>query len=395
MQSGCGYCRVSGNSTTGSSRSSPCWPCEFLRRLPADKALNFSAAAARRMGPWFGRHRTAVDNLRHAYPEKSAEEIEAIALDMWSNMAKLGAEYIFLDTLFDFDPDNRQAGRIEIIGEERFLRIAAEKQPHILFTAHLGNFELLPIAGGIHGMAVTALFRPPNNPYIADYILSTRRSTMGGLLESSGGAAFSLASTLEKGGNIGILVDQKFIGGLETTFFGRLCETNPVVPMLARRFECDVYPTRCTRLPGNRYRLEIEDKLDLPRNSDGDIDVPGFDADAQRRRRALGPGRSRTVDVVPQALVADRPPAHRALEAAGCRARQEGRAFKGPKLGSRRPSRPRPIRRSSSSPHALPRQRTASVRRVRRRHARARQIVPRTRRAADMQRPSRARSAAE
>ena len=245
----------------------------FLRRLPADKALNFSAAAARRMGPWFGRHRTAVDNLRQAFPEKSADEIEAIAMDMWTNMAKLAAEYIFLDTLFDFDPDNRDAGRIEIIGEERFLRIAAEKKPHILFTAHLGNFELLPIAGGIHGMAVTALFRPPNNPYIADYILSTRSSTMGGLLESNGGAAFALASTLEKGGNVGILVDQKFIGGLETTFFGRLCETNPVVPMLARRFECDVYPTRCTRLPGNRYRLEIEDKLELPRNSDGDVDI--------------------------------------------------------------------------------------------------------------------------
>ncbi len=244
-----------------------------LRHLPADKALDFSAYMAKRVGPWFGRHRTAIDNLRHAYPEKTSEEIEAIALDMWQNMAKLAAEYIFLDQLFDFDPDNRQSGRIEIVGEEHFHEIAADKRPHILFTAHLGNFELLPIAGAVHGMQLTALFRPPNNPYIAEYILSTRSSTMGELLASQTGAAFALAATLEKGGNVGVLVDQKFSRGLHTEFFGRTCETNPIVPMLARRFECDVYPTRCIRLPGNRYRLEIEKPLELARNADGDIDI--------------------------------------------------------------------------------------------------------------------------
>ncbi|MEW9805211.1 lipid A biosynthesis lauroyl acyltransferase [Mesorhizobium marinum] len=244
-----------------------------LRKLPPDRALDFAAAAARRIGPWFGRHRTAVDNLRNAYPEKSAEEIEAIALDMWDNMARLAAEYIFLDQLFDFDPANRQSGRIEIVGEDLFVRLAAENKPHILVTGHLGNFELLPIAAAVHGLKVTALFRPPNNPYIADYVLSTRRSTMGELLETRAGAAFALASILERGGNVGALVDQKFIDGVPGQFFGRECQTNPVVPMLARRFECPVHPARCIRLPGNRYRLEIHEALELPRNADGVIDI--------------------------------------------------------------------------------------------------------------------------
>src|SRR5690606_11037380 len=122
-------------------------------------------------------------------------------------------------------------------------------------------------------MSVTSLFRPPNNPYIADYIHSTRRSTMGELVASHRGVAFALAGILEAGGNIGVLVDQKFRGGLPTTFFGRECQTNPMLPILARRFDCDVYPVRSVRLPGNRYRLEIEEKLALPRNRHGDIDV--------------------------------------------------------------------------------------------------------------------------
>ena len=70
-------------------------------------------------------------------------------------------------------------GRIEARGIEIYERVAAEKKAHIIFTAHLGNFELIPIAGEAFGLHATAMFRPPNNPYIAEYILSTRRAADG------------------------------------------------------------------------------------------------------------------------------------------------------------------------------------------------------------------------
>jgi len=245
-----------------------------MRLLPADKALNFADRVARRVGPRVGRHRVAIDNLRLAYPEKSDSEIEEIASDMWGNMARLAAEYVFLDVLFDYDPKATTPGRVEVRGIDHFVRIAGEDKPHILFTGHLGNFELLPVAAATFGMKITALFRPPNNPYLADYILSTRRSTMGALLPSSTGASFALAAILENGGNIGVLVDQKFSSGIETTFFGRRCQSNPMPGMLARHYDCDVYPARCVRLPGNRFRLEIEDRLALPRDESGSVDVP-------------------------------------------------------------------------------------------------------------------------
>lgn len=245
----------------------------LLRRLPPDAALDYAARAARRVGPWTGRHKVALDNLRQAFPEKSEAEIEAIALDMWGNMARLGAEYVFLDDLVNFDPDAPNAGRVEVIGTDRFHHIAGEAKPHILFSAHLGNFELLPVAGAAFGLRLTAMFRPPNNPYIASYILSRRRGAMGELLASRRGAAFSLSRILEEGGNVGLLVDQKFTFGIRSTFFGRLCETSPLLPKLARQHGCDVYPARCIRLPGNRFRLVIEDKVDLPRAPDGRVDI--------------------------------------------------------------------------------------------------------------------------
>lgn len=245
----------------------------ILRGLPPDKALNFAERIARHIGPWTGRHRVATENLRKAYPEKAEDEIEAIARDMWANMARLAVEYVFIDKLFDFDPEASQPGRVEVSGIDLFLRIRDEKKPHIMFTAHIGNFEFLPIAAATYGLDVTSLFRPPNNPFIADYIHRTRQSAMGGLVPSRAGAALQLARILESGGNVGALVDQKFRRGVRTTFFNRPCLTNPLVPKLARQYDCDVYPARCIRLPGGRYRLEIMEKLELPRDKDGAVDV--------------------------------------------------------------------------------------------------------------------------
>jgi Kdo2-lipid IVA lauroyltransferase/acyltransferase len=246
-----------------------------LRLLPMDAALGFADRAARRIGPLFGRHRVALHNLRKAFPEKSEDEIRAIALDMWGNMARLAAEYVYLDRLFDYDPARPNDGRVDAFGVPLYEHIASEKKAHIIFTAHLGNFELIPIAGEAYGLHVTAMFRPPNNPYIAKYILSTRRSKMGDLMPSRRGASIALARILEAGGNIGALVDQSFQHGIRTTFFGRPCETSPLIPKLARQFDCDVYPAHCMRLPGNRFRIGLEDKLTLPRDAEGKVDVAG------------------------------------------------------------------------------------------------------------------------
>ncbi|WP_310010390.1 lipid A biosynthesis lauroyl acyltransferase [Brucella pseudogrignonensis] len=245
----------------------------LLRLLPAKSAIRFSAWFARKVGPFTPRHKVATSNLRHAYPEKSDAEIEKIAVEMWDSMARLFAEYIFLDAIFDFDPHATEPGLIEVDGIPIFERLRDETKPHIFFTAHTGNFELLPICAGTFGLDVTALFRPPNNPYIAKTVLKARKTNMGHLVPSKAGAAWSLARVLDNGGNVGMLVDQKFQRGVPSTFFNRPVKTNPLLAKLARQYDCDVYPARCIRLPGGRYRLELKERMELPRDEKGEIDI--------------------------------------------------------------------------------------------------------------------------
>lgn len=244
-----------------------------LKCLPAKAGISLFAGIARALGPLMHRHQIALANLRSAYPEKNEAEIRRIAYDMWENMGRLFAEYVFLDKIFDFDPHTAKSGLIEVSGIEIFEKIRDENRPHIFFTAHTGNFELLPICAATFDLDVTALFRPPNNPYIAKRVLRARRTSMGHLVPSKAGAAWALAGKLNSGSNVGMLVDQKFQRGLPGTFFNRPVRTNPLLAKLARQFNCDVYPARCIRLPEGRYRLELYPPIELPRFADGNLDI--------------------------------------------------------------------------------------------------------------------------
>nr|WP_210259295.1 lipid A biosynthesis lauroyl acyltransferase [Agrobacterium sp. a22-2] len=244
-----------------------------LKLLPADPAIRFADWLMRRIGPKLSRHRLMLVNLRNAFPEKSDEDIQSIALASWGHMGRLAAEYIFLDQIFDFDPQRQGEGRIEVSGIPIFMDLRDNPRPFIVFTAHTGSFELLPVAGAAFGLYVTVLFRPPNNPYVADKVFEFRKARMGKLVPSHAGSSFALARQLEAGGGVGVLVDQKFQKGAPTSFFGRDVRTNPLLAKLARQFDCEIYPARCIRLPDNRFRLEIEPKVDLPRDANGLLDV--------------------------------------------------------------------------------------------------------------------------
>ncbi|MCA1493834.1 lipid A biosynthesis lauroyl acyltransferase [Sinorhizobium alkalisoli] len=244
-----------------------------LKLLPPDAAIDFMDRVARWIGPKTRRHRLTLTNLRNAFPEKSEAEIETIALESWGNMGRLAAEYVFLDRLFDFDPARAEPGRVEVSGIPLFMELRDNPRPFIVFTAHSGNFEMLPVAGSAFGLEVTVLFRPPNNPYLAEKVFEFRKARMGNLVPSHAGSSFALARQLERGGGVGVLVDQKFRKGLKTKFFGRDVQTNPLLAKLVRQFNCEVYPARCIRLPDGRFRLELEPAVEIPRRADGSVDV--------------------------------------------------------------------------------------------------------------------------
>ena len=248
---------------------------KLLRLIPMDNAIGVFERFARWLGPKLKRHQVALENLELAFPEKSIEEREKIASDSWAHMARGLIEYGYLDVIFDLDEENKESELIEIINAEQFLKLRDDGLPAILFTGHLANFELLPMAAAKFGLQIKSLFRAPNNKYVAARIAAARKDVSENLIASREGASFQLMSALERGDHIGILVDQKFRRGINVPFFGHDAPSNPLLAKLARRYDCPVHGARAVRLPNGRFRLEITEELVLPRTKDGDIDIRG------------------------------------------------------------------------------------------------------------------------
>jgi len=248
----------------------------ILRGLGPERASNLGGALARTFGPLFPAHGTALSNLRAAFPRKSETEIRAIAKGAWENLGRTGAEYAHLGMLFDYDYHNPHAdGRVEVEGIEHFIALKDDGRPGLIFSAHLGNWELPAICAARYGLDATAVFRAPNDPAVARAVHEVRSQTMGGLEAARAGGAFAMQGVLERGGHLGMLIDQHFTRGVAVTFFGRAALTNPILAKFARQYDCPVHGVRVIRRPGLRFKLELTPPLDLPRDADGLVDVAG------------------------------------------------------------------------------------------------------------------------
>ncbi|MGL4437929.1 MAG: lipid A biosynthesis lauroyl acyltransferase [Bosea sp. (in: a-proteobacteria)] len=246
------------------------------RALGPTRASATGGWLLRKLGPITPQQRVARDNLAAAFPEKSETERAAILEQAWDSLGRTAGEYAHMATLFDYDADNPDPnGRIEVAGIEHFAALRDDGKPGIIFSAHLANWELPAICAERYGLAATAVFRPPNDPAVAAVIHEIRSGTMGGLAASMRGAAFEMHGVLEKGGHLGMLIDQHFTRGIVIDFMGQKALANPVLAKFARRFECPVHGVRVIRLPGHRFRLELTPPLDLPRDASGEIDVEG------------------------------------------------------------------------------------------------------------------------
>jgi KDO2-lipid IV(A) lauroyltransferase len=221
------------------------------------------------------RYQIAMRNLSLAFPEKTEEERREILRQSWDNMGRTAFEYFFIDRIWDFDPTSTKPGRIEIEGVERFVRLATDDKPAIILAAHLANWELPMVAAARHGLDAAALFAHPRNRWIASMVMARRQSVMGELVASGPGALHQLARALEAGSHLGLLVDQFHDRGPEVMLFGHRTKANPIFARLARQFECPVHTVRVVRLPGDRFRIELSEELNLPRDASGRIDVAG------------------------------------------------------------------------------------------------------------------------
>jgi KDO2-lipid IV(A) lauroyltransferase len=237
----------------------------FFWLLPVDWASNLGGWLTRQIGSRLGISRRALKHLEIAFPEMPESERRRIVAGMWDNLGRMIAEYPHLGAIAD-----PTSGRMEVIGEEKLVPLREAGRPFIFVSAHMANFELMPIASYNHGHNLTVVSRPVNNPFIQRILLYFRERPTGnwGKIPKGVSGARHAVKLLKNGLNLGVLVDQRVSQGVALPLFGRPARTNLGIARLALEFDVEVFPAHLERLGGARFRLTVEEPLARPQIED-------------------------------------------------------------------------------------------------------------------------------
>ena len=282
----------------------------FMRLLPLPVASGVAGAIARGLGPRMPISRRARANLERFLPELSERERARVVRQMWDNLGRMVGEAAYVHKLWDprmydeaarfghdklieaarsGEPVTFKTDRLEIRGVENYVRLLTAEGPALLYTAHMGNWELLPVVASRFGIYSSVVFRRQNNPYV-NRLVERMRAGMVSLLPKGVEGAVASASVMEQGGRLGLLLDQKQNRGLAIPFFGAPAMTGVTLARLALRYGCPIFGAYVERTGGSRFRIIIQPPLDIEQTGDEDADVAAImgrvNADLERWIRA-------------------------------------------------------------------------------------------------------------
>lgn len=181
-----------------------------------------------------------------------------------------------MDRIWDYDPAQSGGKRIEIDArsEAIFNTLIDDNKGALIFSAHLGNWELPALAAAAHGLKSAVTSPPPEH----------RRRRQGRARHSRGeygrDGRHHFRRTAPPRGEAArrqacrTWVDQHYGNGVDiVTFFGRTAKANPLLARLARQVECPIHGVRVVRLPDQRFRCELTEEIEPVRDQDSMIDV--------------------------------------------------------------------------------------------------------------------------
>ncbi len=257
----------------------------FVRLFPIDLAGSISGKAWRLLAPYNRRHKRALANLAIAFPEKSAQEREQIALDMWENLGRVMAETMNIDRILD------EPWRLHVTNGHVITRYCEKMGPVLIVTMHMGNWELGMWPVTLAGVRPAGVYRLVKNPYVDRYLRAQRQRLYPGGLFGRGRAdgtqegqktARLIMDYVRQGGRLGFISDLYDAQGIEVPFFGYPAKSMPIAAMIARRVGARIWIGRVLRI-GKRACFDVNvNELYIPRTRNQAEDIRDITAAIQR-----------------------------------------------------------------------------------------------------------------
>lgn len=232
---------------------------KILQFLTIKQAADLCSKIFRLIGPFTKLNKIAIYNMKKAFGDNF--DYSPLVEGIWNNFGRFVGEFAHLPKITSEENENY----VELEGFEIIEEYIKQKQPFILFSAHIGNWEIAfnhllnklqePIA---------AIIRRANNPLTNELINAHRHQNKNIILIDK---IFFLVKDLMKlvreKRSLIILADQKDNKGMKIPFFGKDTNTSLSIAKIALRFNYKIIPAQIIRKQDNLIKLVIHPALNI------------------------------------------------------------------------------------------------------------------------------------
>ncbi len=194
------------------------------------------------------RQRLMIRNIHDSFPNLTSKEVIKIANDVWYNIG-----WTFISTIKYINIPKKIIQKIKFKNKEKLNQL---KGNTIIFTAHIGQWELLAQRLVLEGYNIAAIVRPLRNKLV-DFEVKKIREKFGGKVFYAHQLK-EIMNWLKSGGIVYLLPDQHIAeGSIRVDFLGKKAFTTPILTLLNKRLNSKIIPMFCIH-KGTYYEVFIE-----------------------------------------------------------------------------------------------------------------------------------------
>ncbi len=234
-------------------------------------ASNLGSVLGMSVGPFFRSKNITKQNIKIGLGEINKKKESEIINEMWSNIGRTFAEYVFLK---DFKFNKTNFSHMKINGTNYLQEIKNSNEPAIFYSGHFANFELMAMELEKSGIKCAAIYRPLNNfllnplmeylriKYICPNQIRKGRIGMREIIDK-----------VKNGYSIALMVDQRVSEGPRTPFFNRPAHTTTIPAQLALKYNCKLVPISLERKQGPSFEMTIHEPYQIEKTGNNEEDT--------------------------------------------------------------------------------------------------------------------------
>ena len=220
-------------------------------------ASNLGSILGRSIFPLFRSKNITKQNIKIGLGEMNLQKESEIINDMWSNIGRTFAEYVFLK---DFKFNRTNFDHMKINGVNHLDEIKKNNKPVIFYSAHFANFELMAMELDKFGIKCAAIYRPLNNFFLNPLMEYLRMKYICPNQIPKGRMGMrEIIGKVKDGYSIALMVDQRVSEGPRTFFFNKPAHTTTIPAQRALKYDCKLVPISLERKGGPNFEMTIHE----------------------------------------------------------------------------------------------------------------------------------------